>query len=56
MISHEKALFDELNRRLSREGTSLTVICVGGYVLSRYGIRVTQDIDGFFETMKNSIR
>ena len=50
MIKNEREVFEELNSRLSDEELKLTVICAGGYVLSHYGMRNTQDIDGFFKS------
>lgn len=50
MFEKEKEAFEELNRRLLKADMELTVICAGGYVLSHYGMRTTQDIDGFFQT------
>ena len=50
MFEKEKEAFEELNRRLLKADTELTVICAGGYVLSHYGMRTTQDIDGFFQS------
>ena len=49
MFENEQEIFEELNRRLKREGLNLTVICAGGFVLSHYGMRTTHDIDGFFQ-------
>lgn len=49
VLNREKDIFDELNRRLQEKGVDLTVICVGGFVLSHYGLRTTHDIDGFFQ-------
>ena len=48
MIRNDEKLFQELNARLAKEGLSLTIICVGGYVLNRYGMRTTKDIDAFY--------
>ncbi|HHW95575.1 MAG TPA: potassium transporter peripheral membrane component [Mogibacterium sp.] len=45
-----KEAFNELNKKLEKEGVTLTVICVGGFVLSQYGLRTTKDIDGFFKS------
>lgn len=50
MFEKEKEAFEELNRRLRQKEMNLTVICAGGYVLSRHGMRTTQDIDGFFQS------
>ena len=35
MFEKEKEAFEELNRRLRQKEMNLTVICAGGYVLSR---------------------
>ena len=43
VLNREKDIFDELNRRLQEKGVDLTVICVGGFVLSHYGLRTTHD-------------
>ena len=48
MTISQEELFQALNDKLAREDITLTVICVGGSVLDRYGIRATHDIDGFF--------
>ena len=48
MYENEQDVFEELNRKLSEENLDLTVICVGGFVLSHYGIRATLDIDAFY--------
>lgn len=50
MLENEREIFEELNRRLKEKEIDLTVICVGGFVLSHYGLRTTHDIDGFFKT------
>jgi len=50
MFKKEKEAFEELNRRLAQEDMKLTVICAGGYVLNRHGMRTTQDIDRFFQS------
>ena len=36
MFEKEKEAFEELNRRLRQKEMNLTVICAGGYVLSRH--------------------
>ena len=46
----EAEIFEELNSRLRDNDIDLTIICVGGFVLSQYGMRSTQDIDGFYST------
>lgn len=52
MIENEYKVFESLNKKLSSENIYLSIICVGGFVLSHYGMRATQDIDGFYETSK----
>ena len=47
---NENEIFSELNNRLAENNFHLVVICAGGFVLSHYGMRATQDIDGFFKT------
>ena len=49
MLNREEEIFNELNHRLQKKNIDLTVICVGGFVLSHYGLRTTHDIDGFFQ-------
>ena len=56
MFDREKELFDELNRELKKKNIDLTVICVGGFVLSHYGFRTTHDIDGFFNASKEVMK
>ena len=50
MFKNEKEAFEELNKLLKQRDYELTVICAGGYVLSRHGMRTTRDIDGFFQS------
>ena len=50
MLDRENEIFEELNNRLKDAGIELAIICVGGFVLSHYGMRATQDIDGFYNT------
>lgn len=52
MRIHEKELFETLNQRLCEADMFLAVICVGGFVLNHYGMRATQDIDGFYKSTK----
>ena len=42
-----KPVFEALNQELSQKNLSLTIICVGGYVLEYHGLRATQDVDAF---------
>ena len=44
-----KPVFEALNQELSQKKLSLTIICVGGYVLEYHGLRATQDVDAFYE-------
>ena len=50
MFNNEYEIFKELNSELEKARIELTVICAGGFVLSHYGMRATQDIDGFFKS------
>ena len=52
MLENEELVFARLNQKLTDQNLVLTVIAVGGFVLSHYGMRVTQDIDGFFRTTR----
>lgn len=52
MLEQEYNLFKELNRRLEQEDLDLTITCVGGFVMSHYGMRTTHDIDGFYKATK----
>ena len=55
----EKTIFNSLNERLETYDQSLEIICAGGYVLDRYDIRSTMDIDAFFQTnhyIENAIK
>lgn len=47
MLNDEK-LFLKLNETLKQNNLNLSIICVGGYVLSYYDLRETVDIDAFF--------
>ena len=49
MLDNEIEIFKELNNELQNHGIKLEVICVGGFVLSHYGLKQTMDIDGFYE-------
>ena len=52
MIKDERAIFMYLNKCLKEENLALKVICVGGFVLSHYGMRTTMDIDAFYKSTK----
>ena len=49
---NEREIFETLNQKLKEANAEMTVICVGGFVLSQYGMRTNQDIDGFFKSTK----
>lgn len=49
MFKQEEKIFQELNTRLAQEDMQVSIICVGGFVLSHYGMRATHDIDAFFQ-------
>lgn len=49
MRSKKEAAFKLLNDKLVQFERSLTLICVGGYVLEYHGFRATVDVDAFFE-------
>ena len=52
-MDNAKTAFEELNRLLAGNQMTLSVICVGGFVLEHHGLRATQDIDAFYkETQK----
>ena len=53
MFDNEYEIFSELNNQLKSNGINLTIICVGGFVLSHYDMRTTHDIDGFYESSRN---
>ena len=42
--------FQQLNAELSKHGATLHLICVGGYMLQRMGIRSTLDVDAFYKS------
>ena len=44
-----KPVFEALNKELVQANLTLTIICVGGYVLEYHGLRATQDVDAFYE-------
>jgi hypothetical protein len=54
--NEKKVLFQALSDELATENISLTIICVGGFVLDYYGIRATQDVDAFFQTNEKIYR
>ena len=52
-MDNAKTAFEELNRLLAENQMTLSVICVGGFVLEHHGLRATQDTDAFYkETQK----
>lgn len=46
---HPQELFEELNIALAEQQITLSIICVGGFVLEHHGLRATQDIDAFYQ-------
>ena len=42
--------FKLLNDKLAANELSLSIVCVGGYVMQYYGFRATADIDAFYES------
>ena len=48
-----KPVFEALNQELAQANLTLTIICVGGYVLEHHGLRATQDVDAFTKKTKN---
>ncbi|MCY7024226.1 MULTISPECIES: DUF6036 family nucleotidyltransferase [Streptococcus] len=44
-----KPVFEALNQELAQANLTLTIICVGGYVLEHHGLRATQDVDAFYQ-------
>ena len=48
MFEDAQSLFAELNNKLKEKDLSLSLICVGGFVLDYYGLRGTVDIDAFY--------
>ena len=52
MIKNGYKVFESLNRHLKKEKMSLTVICVGGFVLNHHGMRATMDVDAFYQSTK----
>jgi len=44
-----KPVFEALNQELAQANFTLTIICVGGYVLEHHGLRATQDVDAFYQ-------
>ena len=44
-----KPVFEALNKELVQANLTLTIICVGGYVLEYHGLRATQDVDAFYK-------
>ena len=51
-MDNAKTAFEELNRLLAENQMTLSVICVGGFVLEHHGLRATQDIDDFTKKRK----
>lgn len=54
MIKDERTIFKYFNKCLKEENLSLKMICVGGFVLSHYGMRTTIDIDAFYKSTKKT--
>ncbi len=52
MLNNEYEVFKALNNELEASDISLEIICVGGFVLSHYGLKETLDIDGFYKRTK----
>ena len=50
-----KPVFEALNKELVQANLTLTIICVGGYVLEYHGLRATQDVDAFFAALDKSL-
>ncbi|MDD0778178.1 Uncharacterised protein [Streptococcus pneumoniae] len=50
-----KPVFQALNKELIQENLTLTIICVGGYVLEYHGLRATQDVDAFMAQWVNPL-
>lgn len=48
MFKNELEIFTALDDELKKCGIKLDIICVGGFVLSHYGLKHTMDIDGFY--------
>lgn len=42
-------MFSDLNSELKEHNISLNIYCVGGYVMSLQGLKVTQDVDAFYK-------
>ena len=51
-----KPVFQALNKELIQENLTLTIICVGGYVLEYHGLRATQDVDAFYDQIRKSMK
>lgn len=43
-------LFDRLNEKLAAQNLTLSLHCVGGFVLEYHGLKATEDIDAFYES------
>lgn len=55
-MDNAKTAFEELNRLLAENQMTLSVICVGGFVLEHHGLRATQDINAFYAKDKRTHR
>ncbi len=53
MFDQEKTVFEELNKRLRADDIELSMICVGGFVLSHYGMMLGSK--GHFEDAQPSV-
>ena len=51
-MDKRESAFRLLDQELAREGLSLTVLCVGGYVLEYHGLRATHDVDAFYNSSR----
>lgn len=49
-MDKRESAFRLLDLELANEGLSLTVLCVGGYVLECHGLRATHDVDAFYNS------
>lgn len=54
MLNNEYEVFKALNTELKANDIMLEIICVGGFVLSHYGLKQTLDIDGFYKRTRET--
>jgi hypothetical protein len=50
---HPQELVEELNSALAEQQITLSIICVGGFVLEHHGLRATMEWNGWKTSTEN---